>query len=232
MNTNETTVSAIIACAGSFTRMNGVNKQLFELDGIPVAVRSMLVFERLEEVKEIIVSARAEDIDGMKRLAEKYGVSKLAAVTEGGETRQESVFKAFAAVSRDTRLVAVHDGARPLASAEYIKRCIRDAYVFGGAALGVPVKDTIKYVDGGLITDTPDRRKLYITQTPQIFRKDVYVKGVNFALEHELDFTDDCQLAEAVGIKVCMTGSDYRNIKITTAEDLLIAEALLRGIRK
>lgn len=226
---SEITVSAIIACAGSFTRMNGVNKQLLELGGIPVAVRSMLAFEQLDEVTEIIVSARENEIDEYKKLAEKHGITKLKAVVKGGETRQQSIFSAYKEVSKETRYVAVHDGARPLVSPENIKQCIRDASIFGGAVLGVPVKDTIKNVDGGLITDTPDRRKLYITQTPQIFRKDIYVKGINFALSHELDFTDDCQLAEAVGAKVAMTESSYRNIKITTPEDIAVAEILLKG---
>lgn len=226
---SEITVSAIIACAGSFTRMNGVNKQLLELDGIPVAVRSMLAFEQLDEVTEIIASVRECDIDEYKKLAEKYGVTKLKAVVKGGETRQQSIFNAYREVSKETRYIAVHDGARPLVSPENIKQCIRDASIFGGAVLGVPVKDTIKNVDGGLITDTPDRRKLYITQTPQIFRKDIYVKGINFANSHELDFTDDCQLAEAVGAKVAMTESSYRNIKITTPEDIAVAEILLKG---
>lgn len=226
---SEITVSAIIACAGSFTRMNGMNKQLLELGGIPVAVRSMLAFEQLDEVTEIIVSARENEIDEYKKLAEKHGVTKLKAVVKGGETRQQSIFSAYKEVSKETRYVAVHDGARPLVSPENIKQCIRDASIFGGAVLGVPVKDTIKNVDGGLITDTPDRRKLYITQTPQIFRKDIYVKGINFALSHELDFTDDCQLAEAVGAKVAMTESSYRNIKITTPEDIAVAEILLKG---
>ena len=226
---SEITVSAIIACAGSFSRMNGVNKQLLELGGIPVAVRSMLAFEQLDEVTEIIVSAREKEIDEYKKLAEKHGVTKLKAVVKGGETRQQSIFSAYKEVSKETRYVAVHDGARPLVSPENIKQCIRDASIFGGAVLGVPVKDTIKNVDGGLITDTPDRRKLYITQTPQIFRKDIYVKGINFALSHELDFTDDCQLAEAVGAKVAMTESSYRNIKITTPEDIAVAEILLKG---
>ncbi len=226
---SEITVSAIIACAGSFSRMNGVNKQLLELDGIPVAVRSMLAFEQLDEVTEIIVSVRECDIDEYKKLCKKYGVTKLKAVVKGGETRQQSIFNAYREVSKETRYVAVHDGARPLVSPENIKQCIRDASIFGGAVLGVPVKDTIKNVDGGLITDTPDRRKLYITQTPQIFRKDIYVKGINFANSHELDFTDDCQLAEAVGAKVAMTESSYRNIKITTPEDIAVAEILLKG---
>ena len=226
---SEITVSAIIACAGSFSRMNGVNKQLLELDGIPVAVHSILAFEQLDEVMEIIVSARECDIDEYKKLCKKYGVTKLKAVVKGGETRQQSIFNAYREVSKETRYVAVHDGARPLVSPENIKQCIRDASIFGGAVLGVPVKDTIKNVDGGLITDTPDRRKLYITQTPQIFRKDIYVKGINFANSHELDFTDDCQLAEAVGAKVAMTESSYRNIKITTPEDIAVAEILLKG---
>ncbi|MGN0552105.1 MAG: 2-C-methyl-D-erythritol 4-phosphate cytidylyltransferase [Oscillospiraceae bacterium] len=225
---SEITVSAIIACAGSFSRMNGLNKQLFELDGIPVAIRSMLAFEQLEEVVEIIVSARECDIDEYRSLAEKHGITKLKAVVSGGETRQQSIFKAYKEVSKETRYVAVHDGARPLVSPEIIKQCIKDASIFGGAVLGVPVKDTIKNVDGGLITDTPDRRKLYITQTPQIFRKDIYVKGINFANSNELDFTDDCQLAEAVGAKIAMTESNYRNIKITTPEDIAIAEILLK----
>ena len=228
---SELTVSAIIACAGGFTRMEGVNKQLYCLGGIPVAVRSMLVFQNLDEVTEIIVSARECDIDEFRSLAEKHGITKLKAVVKGGETRQQSIFNAYSEVSKETRFVAVHDGARPLADPEKIKRCIKDAYIFGGAALGVPVKDTIKYVEGGLITDTPDRSRLYITQTPQIFRKDVYVKGINFANDHMLDFTDDCQLAEAVGVKVCMTESDYRNIKITTPEDLAVAEAILASVK-
>lgn len=225
---SDITVSAIIACAGGFTRMDGINKQLYTLDGIPVAVRSMLAFEQIDEVVEIIVSARECDVDEIRNLAEKHGVTKLKAITVGGSTRQESIFKAYSQVSKETRYVAVHDGARPLVDPDNIRKCIKDSSIFGGAVLGVPVKDTIKLVDDGLISDTPERKKLFITQTPQIFRKDVYVKGINFAIDHELDFTDDCQLAEAVGVKVCMTTSDYKNIKITTPEDIAIAEALLK----
>ncbi len=229
---SEPNVSVIIACAGNFTRMNGINKQLFKLEGIPAAARSMLVFQKLDEIAEIIVSAREQDINMFEVLAEEYHITKLKAVTAGGHTRQESIFKAYSEVSKETRFIAIHDGARPLVNPDCIRQCIKDAAVFGGAALGVPVKDTIKYVEDGLITDTPDRRRLYISQTPQIFRKDIYVKGINFAKEHEIDFTDDCQLAEAVGVKVCMTESDYRNIKITTEEDLLFAEALLENEKK
>ena len=227
---SEITVSAIIACAGSSTRMNGVNKQLWELDGIPVAARSMLAFEVIEQVTEIIVSAREQDIPLIEELAERYNITKFKCVVKGGETRQQSVFAAFMKTDKATRYIAVHDGARPLVDPEHIKKCIKDASVFGGAVLGVPVKDTIKLVDGGMIADTLDRRKLFSIQTPQIFRRDIYVKGINFAQDNELDFTDDCQLAEAVGAKINLTVSDYRNIKITTPEDLAVAEVFLRNI--
>ena len=225
---SELTVSAIIACGGSSTRMNGVNKQLAELGGIPVVIRSMLAFNGIDEVTEIIAAAREADISEIERLAAEHGVTKFRCAVAGGETRQQSVLNAFMKTDKSTRYIAVHDGARPLVNPEHIRRCIKDASVFGGALLGVPVKDTLKVVSGGLITDTPDRRSLYIAQTPQIFRRDVYVKGINFANDHELDFTDDCQLVEAVGVKICVTNSDYRNIKITTREDIDIAETLLR----
>lgn len=220
-------VSVIIAAAGKAERMNGVNKQLAPLKGIPVIAHSMLAFEQLDEVSEIIVSARAEDADVITAIAKENGITKFAGCVPGGKTRQESVINAARTVSRETDLIAVHDGARPLVSPDRIRQCIKDAAIFGGATLGVPVKDTIKVVEDQLITDTPDRRKLWITQTPQIFKKKCYFEGINFAVEHELDFTDDCQLAEAVGVKVNMTLSDYRNIKITTPEDLAIAEAIM-----
>lgn len=221
------TVSVIIAAAGNAQRMNGINKQLQQLAGVPVIVRSMLAFEKIESVIEIIVSARECDAEAINGYAKSFGITKFKTVAEGGETRQKSVINALRYVSRDTDLVAVHDGARPLVNSVHIEKCIKDASIFGGAVLGVPVKDTLKVVDGGLITDTPDRRKLYITQTPQIFRKKEFYEGVNFANEHELDFTDDCQMVEAVGVKVNMTVSDYKNIKITTPEDFAIAEAII-----
>ena len=225
---SEITVSVIIACGGNSSRMDGINKQLAEINGIPAVIRSMLAFNEIEEVTEIIAAARECDIPEIEQLAEKHGVTKFKCAVPGGDTRQRSVFNAFMQTDKATRYIAVHDGARPLVNPEHIRRCIRDASVFGGAILGIPVKDTLKVVNGGLITDTPDRRSLYIAQTPQIFRRDLYVKGINFANDHELDFTDDCQLAEAVGVKVCVTPSDYRNIKITTREDIGIAEMFLK----
>ncbi len=219
--------SVIIVAAGSSTRMQGTNKQLAEVGGIPVIVRSMLAFEKCESVSEIIVVTREESIETFKALAAEYSVSKLSCVVPGGSTRQESVINGLRRISDSTSMIAVHDGARPLVTPENIERTIADARVFSGAVLGVPVKDTIKVVSDGLITDTPPRSSLYITQTPQVFKRSVYMRAVEFSQRNYLDFTDDCQMAEAIGVKVCMTTGDYKNIKITTPEDIAVAEAIL-----
>lgn len=219
--------SVVIVCAGNSTRMGGVNKILLPLGERRVIGVTMQAFEKCESVAEIVIVAREADIPEIKAEAVAAGITKLAACTTGGATRQESVINGIKKISRDTELVAVHDGARPLVKPEHIERVIRDASVFGGATLGVPVKDTIKTVEDGLITDTPPRKLLYITQTPQIFKRSLYFEGIDFALEHGLDFTDDCQLVEAIGGKVAMTVGDYTNIKITTPEDIRLAEVLL-----
>ena len=220
-------ISAIIVCGGSSSRMNGVNKLLLPLGNTNVAGRSMLAFEQCPEVGDIVVVCRERDRKELENTAEKLGIAKLRGFAEGGGTRQESVFSGLKKISPETSLIAVHDGARPLVKPEQIVRTACDAEVFGAAVLGVPVKDTIKVVNDGLITDTPYRPSLYITQTPQIFKRRIYFEAVDFALEHGLDFTDDCQLAEAIGVKVCMTEGGYENIKITTPEDIKIANLLL-----
>jgi len=220
--------SAIIVCAGNATRMQGVNKILLPLGDTNVIGMSMRAFEACPSVAEIILVCRDCDRQEIEQTAERLGIQKLTAITIGGHTRQESVQNGLRKLSRSTEYVAIHDGARPLVKPEQIERTIHDARVFGGATLGAPVKDTIKAVSDGLITDTPPRHTLYLTQTPQVFRRRLYFEGVDFALEHGLDFTDDCQLVEAIGGKVYMTVGDYTNIKITTPEDAAIAQAILK----
>ncbi len=219
--------SAILVCAGNATRMQGQNKILLPIGNTNVSGMSMLAFEQCDRIKEIIVVARPADHEALRITAEKCGITKLSTITAGGDTRQESVLCGLKQVSPDTTMVAIHDGARPLVKPEHIEKVIKDASVFGGATLGVPVKDTIKVVNDSLIVDTPYRPSLYITQTPQVFKKTVYTKAVQFAIDNALDFTDDCQLAESIGCKVYMTTGDYTNIKITTPEDIRIAEAIL-----
>ena len=220
--------SAVIVCAGNSTRMGGVNKILLPLGERKVIGVTMQAFQKCDSITEIIIVAREDDIPAIQEEAKAAGISKLSACTTGGATRQESVINGIRKISKEAELIAVHDGARPLVKPEHIEKVIKDASVFGGATLGVPVKDTIKTVDGGLIVDTPPRSSLYITQTPQIFKRNLYFEGIDFALEHSLDFTDDCQLVEAIGGKVAMTVGDYTNIKITAPEDIAIAEVLLK----
>ena len=219
--------SVILVCAGNATRMGGINKILMPLGKSNVVGYSMLAFEQCEDISEIIVVTKPENFDPIRQTAETIGITKLSHIVEGGDTRQQSVMQGLRVISKETQYIAIHDGARPLVKPEHIAKVIKDARVFGGATLGVPVKDTIKIVDDGLIIDTPHRPSLYITQTPQVFRKRLYFEAVDFAMEHELDFTDDCQLVEAIGGKVYMTIGDYSNIKITTPEDREIAEVLL-----
>ncbi len=219
--------SVIIVCAGNSSRMGGVNKILLPLGERRVIGITMQAFQQCKSVREIVIVAKEADIPLIRAEAEAALITKLSSCVTGGDTRQQSVINGVRSISADTELIAVHDGARPLVRPEHIEKTIRDAEIFGGAALGVPVKDTIKVVEDGLVIDTPPRKSLYITQTPQVFRRRLYFEGIDFALEHDLDFTDDCQLVEAVGGKIAMTDGDYANIKITTPEDIRLAEALL-----
>jgi len=221
--------SAIIVCAGNSTRMGGVNKQLLPLGNSTVIGMSMSALQGCDSVREIVVVAREQDIPNIKTVANALNVTKLKDITVGGNTRQQSVLNGCKKVSSDTDLITIHDGARPLVLIQDVEKSIQDARTYGAATLGVPVKDTIKVVKDSLITDTPYRPSLYVTQTPQTFKKDIYLKGLEFAQNNNLDFTDDCQLVEAIGIRVFMTIGHYSNIKITTPEDIFIAEILLKG---
>ncbi|HHX57878.1 MAG TPA: 2-C-methyl-D-erythritol 2,4-cyclodiphosphate synthase [Clostridiales bacterium] len=220
-------VSAIIVCAGSSSRMNGQDKMLLKLGDTNVMGMSMLSYEKCKSIKDIVVVTKESLVSVVKKTAEELGITKLTNVAIGGETRQQSVMNGLKLIDKDTAMIAVHDGARPLVEPENIEKTIADARIFGGAVLGVPVKDTIKVVEDGLIVDTPYRPKLFITQTPQVFKRRLYFEAVDFAMANGLDFTDDCQLAESIGAKVYMTVGDYKNIKITTAEDIRIADAIM-----
>lgn len=227
MSEKSADTSVILVCAGNASRMGGVNKILMPLKDTTVIGVCMSAFQNCPDIAEIIIVTKPENFQPIQEIADNLNISKLSHLTEGGSTRQQSVMKGLKLVSKNSSYIAVHDGARPLIQTEHISKVIQDARTFGGATLGVPVKDTIKVVDDGLITDTPPRKSLYITQTPQIFKRSIYFEGIDFALEHGLDFTDDCQLVEAIGGKVYMTTGDYTNIKITTPEDIKLAEVLL-----
>lgn len=227
-------VSVIIAAAGNSTRYGtGNSKQFLLLEGVPVLIKSVQAFEQIDEVKEIIITARKQDFDVIEGLLQQYNIKKVKSVVEGGATRQDSIAAAVKKVSEETEIIAVHDGARPLVSKETIIGVIEKAVEKGAAACAVPVKDTIKIIDSsGKIVTTPDRASLRAVQTPQVFDFALYKEAIDKAVSESKQYTDDCQLIESMGHPVYLTDGDYENIKITTPDDLLVAEKFLSERRK
>lgn len=216
---------AIIVAAGSGTRMKAdKNKLLLPLGGKTVIERTVDVFVHMKQIDEVIVVCRAEDLDAMQSLLPDEKVSFVF----GGKTRQESVRNAIETIDAcDT--VLIHDGARPLVTEEEVLATLEEAKRTGAAAVGVFVKDTIKVIDDDyVITDTPDRSRLVAIQTPQIFSFDLYCKAMRKAEGQKKDFTDDCKLIENIGVPVSVVIGEYTNLKITTPEDIPMAEAILQ----
>lgn len=227
---NANSASAILVCAGESSRMKGARKIFLPLGGSTVLGLCLRALEACDAIGEIIVVAKPRDHIDVQEIAKKEGITKLSAIVPGGDTRQKSVLRGLNAVSKGAALIAIHDGARPLIQPEQIAQVVRDAGVFGAAALAVPVKDTIKVVQDHFVVDTPDRASLYSMQTPQVFKRVLYFEAAAFAQSHGLDYTDDCQMIEALGRKIYITDGDYRNLKITTPEDISAAEILLQNM--
>ena len=221
-------VSAVIVSAGNSTRMGGINKQFLEINNMPVIAHTIKAFDHLDAIKEIVVVTRECDIADVVSLIEKYNFKKVSTVVSGGETRQLSVYNGVINTSHSADYVAIHDGARPLVSDSVIINTLNNAFEFDAAATGVKVKDTVKVVDvNDNIVDTPDRTYMRFIQTPQIFKKSLYIDAVN-TVENSKNFTDDCMLLEAYGKKVKFVDGDYENIKITTPEDVELAENYIK----
>ena len=217
--------SVLILAAGSSSRMGGGNKQLALLAGEPVLRRSVRAFLGLPEAAEVVVVCRPQDEAAYS--AALAGLTGYRLLPVGGQTRQQSVMQGLEAVSGEADYLAVHDGARPLVSQQVIADAVLSAIRYGAAAAAVPVADTIKVADADrMICATPDRQTLYAVQTPQVFRLGRYREAAQSAREAGQDFTDDCQMLEAIGQKVYLSRGEYTNLKITTPVDLLIAQAL------
>ena len=222
-------VSAIVVAAGGSTRM-GQPKQQILLGDVPVLTRSVRALAETPSVAELIVVAREADIPAFRQLCTEVTGGKPLRFVVGGETRQQSVAAGIAAASKAATHYAIHDGARPLLTATLAETVIREALRSGAATAAVRVKDTIKLADssGHDIEATPDRSRLWAVQTPQVFARDLYEKALRRAAAGGVDFTDDCQLAEYAGYAVRLVEGDYANLKITTPEDVAMAEGLLR----
>jgi len=216
---------AVIVAAGSASRMGGIDKIMAPLKGVPVIVRSVRAFQECDAISEIVVVTREDLIMPIMRLC--ADCEKLTAVVAGGGSRQESVHMGLNAISEKIKLVAIHDGARPLVTWQLIDRVVRAANTYSAAAPAIPVKDTIKTVRGGIVANTPDRSELRSVQTPQVFDFDLLRGALKKAAEDKVQVTDDCSAVERLGMSVRIVEGDERNLKVTTPMDLKIAEMLL-----
>lgn len=227
---NQVYAGAVIAAGGMAQRMQGVNKQILKIDGVPVLVRSIRALAAIPDIREMVVVARPELFEQLEGWKQEYHLPNFR-LTAGGDTRQQSVLNGVGCLSEQVEYVVIHDGARPFADRQLICRCLQSAVEHQAATAAVPVKDTIKQAaDDGSIAATPDRSRLYLTQTPQIFHAQLYRRAAEQAQAEGLDFTDDCQLMEHLGHRVWLAQGDYRNIKITTPEDIVIAQAIAESM--
>ena len=223
------TVSAVIAAAGSGSRMkSSVNKQFLLLDGIPVLAHTLKVFQNAEIIDEIVIVASEKELLSIGELVDKYNITKVKSITKGGATRQASVKCGLEKISGSR--VLIHDGARPFVTIKQIEEVAQKLLYCSAAAVGVKVKDTIKRVNkDNVIVETLDREELVQIQTPQGFVSNVIIDAHNRAEKEGILVTDDCALAEYMGIDVYVVEGSSRNIKITVPEDLEIGEAFLKG---
>jgi 2-C-methyl-D-erythritol 4-phosphate cytidylyltransferase len=222
-------VTAIIVAAGKSSRMGNSlkSKQLIEISGIPVIIRTLFAFENASLIDNVILVTRHEDKENIKELCNKYLIKKLSFIVDGGDSRQQSVTNGILSCG-ECDFVAIHDGARPFVTPELIDRVINDAIKYECAAAGVYVKDTIKQISvDGFIENTPSRNTLVAIQTPQVFKFSLYKKALDKANDMGVSYSDDCQLVEHLNKKVYITQGSYENIKITTVEDIIIAQAII-----
>ena len=225
-------LTVIVPAAGAGKRMGfGKNKAFITIRDIPLLVLCMKMLAETGMVRRVIVVTRAWEITETELMLREYqdrfpGISWQ--VTAGGRERQDSVANGLALIADESGYVAVHDGARPFAGTEVFARTFARAKEFGAAIAAVPLKDTVKVVDArGIVVSTPERSSLCAVQTPQIFEINVLRKGYDFLKEHPVAVTDDASLVEASGHPVAVAEGSYENIKVTTPEDLLLAEKIL-----
>ena len=220
---------AVIVAAGNASRMGGIDKVMAQLGGEPMILRTVRTFQQCNAIREIVVVTRQDLIVPIMDLCNSF--DKVKAVVVGGSSRDESVSLGLNVLSDKVKLVAVQDGARPLITWQVIDRAVRAANTYGAAAPAVPVKDTIKVVQGGIVLSTPERKTLQAVQTPQVFDFDLLRGALKKAKDDGAQITDDCSAVERLGMSVKIVEGDERNIKVTTPMDLKIAEMLLEEMQ-
>lgn len=224
--------SALIAAAGSGKRMNSgdKNKMFLDLCGKNVLAHTLLAFEASGCIDAIVVVTRKCDIEAVEKIKDEYNISKLVCITGGADTRQGSILKGLENLPKQTDFVFIHDGARCLIEEKDIKECFEAAKKYGAAAPGVKVKDSIKKTDeNGFIECDIERENLINIQTPQVFSADEILTLHKRAEAENFSTTDDTALFTHYGKRVYVTNGSYENLKITTVEDLILAERILNN---
>lgn len=224
--------AAVVAAAGIAERMEGEDKILSLIGGRPVLLHSLCALEANEYISEIVVVTREDLLVQVSQLCKSAGLDKVTKVVVGGASRAESVLKGLREVSGRAKLIAIHDGARPLVTCKIISEAVLAAEKWSAAAPAVPVKDTVKEAAGGKVSATPNRENLFAVQTPQVFDADLIRGALGKAVADGESITDDCSAVERIGIPVVLTAGSYENIKITTPVDLAVAEAILNWREK
>lgn len=223
-------VEALIVSAGKGHRfIEGKKKQFHLLAEKPVLAHTLDKFEACPLIHSILLVVGQEDMDYcLKEIIEKYQYKKISQIVPGGKRRQDSVRNGIEVLSKDAEIVVIHDGVRPFVTKEMIEDSIRSAIQFGAVVLAMPVKETIKMVQpDGTVLKTLDRESLWQIQTPQTFQVNVIKEAYHKATEDGFAGTDDASLVERLGIKVHILPGSYTNIKITTPEDLILANLFL-----
>ena len=220
--------SAVVVAAGSSQRM-GSDKLLHNLGIMPVLARTLLVFQDCELVDEIVVVTRMEKLEEVAELCKRYRIEKASKVICGGATRMESALDGVSEVKKKAKLIAIHDGARPLVSVELIENTVRAAAKYKAAVPAIKSVDTLKLAeDGDTVTGSLDRELVLRVQTPQVFDADLIKGALTFAAEKKLPLTDDCSAVELMGVKARIVPGEEDNIKLTTPRDMLFAAAILK----
>ena len=219
---------AILAIAGSGTRLKTSDpKALISICDKPIFVYSLEAFEKSTLIDSVVIVTQEKFIDQFNEIIEKYGIKKVKKIVVGGDTRFESVNNGLQNIDDDTDIVIVHDGARPLITSDLVDRSIESTKEHGAVIVAVEVKPTIKRVGADLfVEETLNRNELWEVQTPQVFKKDILLKA--HAQKISDVPTDDASLVEQIGVKVKILKGDYKNIKVTTKEDIIVAEAFLK----
>ena len=219
--------SAVVVAAGSARRMEGIDKVLAPLGGVPVLVHTLRAFQQCPRITQVVVVTREDLLVEVADLCRDFALTKVTKVVKGGAERIHSVQAGLNEVREDAELIAIHDGARPLLPPDVLEEVLQRAAQTGAAAPAVPITDTVKRAEDGLAVETVDRATLFAVQTPQVFQADLIRAAVHKALEDGAVLTDDCAAVERLGMKVSLTRGSRENLKLTTPFDLVVGEAVL-----